>query len=191
MAASKSIAPEGLKQKVPEGFLFMVRNRWLLNAFFFGLIWFMAGGMSLRTGIAWILPGAVLGPILFFVGYPIISPLNIYRTPGAAYSDMTDLDARDPIARELVLLMQSVPARRFLIATGIKLSLLLSLVMIVIVAFWSRFLVWNTTDRESIGWVLALTATSAVGTLPIFGTELIHWSFQNWGNRHILIRSTN
>src|SRR5258706_7711020 len=171
----------------------MVQHRWPVNAFFVGVICFMAAGVSMRNGVGWILHGTALGPLLF-VGYPILFPLNIYRTPSAKYSGMTDLDKRDPTARQLVTLMRSAEARRFLFITAARLSGLLFLSMALIYSFRPQLLSWNLTwnlRNESFQWLLLTTFLFSIATLPIFAGELLLWSFQNWERRHSLFIRNN
>jgi hypothetical protein len=178
VAANKLRIPDELRGKIPGGLWYMVQIRWLVNFTFFVLSCFLLRGFNNRNGWIYFL-GAILSPILLAL-YLIVVPLNPYHTPAAKFSGMTNLDHRDPVARQLVNLMRSAAARRFLSRTAVMLAGLFLLSMSVVVALQRQPLIWSLSG-ESAAWFPLLILLSAVGTLPIYTVELLLWSFRNWG----------
>ncbi len=89
---------------------------------------------------------------------------------------MTEKDKRDPDARRLVELLESAAARRFLLRSALKLSVVLLAATVVGVAVYRPGLTWSIRLHQLGPCFVGVP----VGSLFILQFELLAWAFKNW-----------
>jgi hypothetical protein len=118
---------------------------------------------------------AILGPAGFALWY-IIFPLNPYRTMSAIREGMRDKDKTDPDAEELVALLRSSEARRFLVNRAWKLSLLFSVPMAIVSASLHTTPIW----RFGADCMVRIPLFLFVCLFVLFRMELLAWALKSW-----------
>jgi hypothetical protein len=118
---------------------------------------------------------AILGPAAFAMWY-IIFPLNPYRSMSAIREGMRDKDKTDPGAEELVALLKSSEARRFLLNRAWKLSLLFFVPMAIVSASLHKTPIW----RFGADCVVRIPLFLFVCLFVLFRMELLAWALRSW-----------
>jgi len=119
---------------------------------------------------------AGFGPEALAVWY-IVFPINPYRSMVAIRARMKDLDKNDPDAAELVALLKSSEARRFLLKTGWKLSSLFFVPMAISSLAMHRIPSWRVGADSAV----RIPAFLLICLFTLFRMELLAWALKNWG----------
>jgi hypothetical protein len=119
---------------------------------------------------------ASFGPVAFAVWY-IVFPMNPYRSIVAIREPMKDMDKTDPDAAELVALLESSEAHRFLLKTGWKLSSLFFVPMAIISFAMHKIPSWRIGADSAV----RIPAFFLICLFTLFRMELLAWALKNWG----------
>jgi hypothetical protein len=169
--AKKAQIPDELKERVPSTYIQFLERPVLMRLLVLGLQ--CVGFASRRNG--WIyFVGPLAAPVTAGFFYTIF-PFNPYRSRFAQYSQMDNLDRRDPAAKRLVDLLKSSGARSVLLRTGLSISASLIPAMAIIASIQRKPLAWSFD-----GWFWLVTFGCAALCLRAYEDALIHWAFQNW-----------
>jgi hypothetical protein len=120
---------------------------------------------------------ASLGPVSVAIWY-VVFPLNPYQSSTAIREGMKDMDDYDNDAKELVALLKSPGARRFLLNTAWKLSLLFMVPMAIISTLMHATPIW----RFGADCVVRIPAFAFLCLFILFRIELLAWALRNWDN---------
>lgn len=118
---------------------------------------------------------AGLGPVAVAIWY-IIFPINPYRSMTAIREGMRDKDKNDPDAMEVVALLKSAKARRFLLNRAWRLSFLFFIPMTIISVSRHITPIW----RFGADCVVRIPAFLLLCLFILFRIELLAWALKNW-----------
>ena len=118
---------------------------------------------------------ACLGRLQLLFWY-IVFPLNPYRCAAAIRERMKDKDKTDPDAKELVLLLKSPKAHRFLLNRAWKLSLLFVVPMAIISFTMHRIPTWRIGADS----LVRIPAFFFLSLFLLFRIEMLAWAIRNW-----------
>jgi len=118
---------------------------------------------------------AGIGPEAVAAWY-IIFPMNPYRSMTAIREGMRGKDKIDPDAKELVALLKSSEARRFLLSRAWKLSVLFFVPMAIISASLHKTPIW----RFGADCFVRIPAFLLLCLFILFRMELLAWALRNW-----------
>jgi hypothetical protein len=185
VAATKRLAkyefvPEALWGKFPNSWILMLEKSMRITGevtmllLSFLILYATLVGPPHRSEWIYLLT-ASLGPGILAVWY-IVFPLNPYQSMSAIREGMKDLDQRDQDAKQLVALLRSPEARRFLIERGLKLSLLFVVPMAIISAGLRMTPIW----RFSADCMVRIPFFIFVCLFVLFRIELLNWALRSW-----------
>jgi len=106
----------------------------------------------------------------------VLWPYNPYRGTWARLASMTDKDHVDADAQRLNQLLRSAEARRFLLRTSVKTSLMLFVAMTLLAV----------THRKSLNWMLVSPwlgqglIGGLIGAFIALKTQLLNWGVKRW-----------
>jgi len=118
---------------------------------------------------------ASLGPQAVAVWY-IVFAINPYRGTVAMRARIKDLDKSDPDAAELVALLKSSEAHRFLLKAGWKLSSLFFVPMVIISFAMHRIPTWRIGADAAV----RIPAFFLICLFTLFRMEFLAWALKNW-----------
>jgi hypothetical protein len=178
--ATRPLLPNELRRKVPPALYrgVQLKTFWILFGFGFCLLG-IYGNLVWppgRNGWQYLLCPVVCPMIVacLHIFFPFL--LNPYRSMSAKLSGMREKDKRDPDARRLVELLESAAARRFLLRSTLKLSVVLLATTVVGVAVYRPRLTWSIPLHQLGPCFVGVP----VGSLIILQFELLAWAFKNW-----------
>jgi len=168
--------PPQLKRKVPPGVYMFLEQRvfWspfgvLLAIFFLHGPWVGARDLNGYR----LLVGAVICPALVSLNYWIV-PFNPYQSFAARLAGMTNYGIGDPVIRRAPEIFASTAARRYLLTTSLRISGLLLLTNILIMAAQWRSIDW----RPYSPWFFPGILGGCIGSLITIATEYIAWGLR-------------
>ena len=177
---AKPLLPNELRRKVPPALYSGVQLKTFWTLFGFGVCLLGIYGNLVwppgRNGWQYLLCPVVcpMTVACLFMLFPFL--FNPYRSRFAKLSGMKDKDKRDPDARRLVELLESAAARRFLLRSALKLSVVLLATTVVGVAVYRPGLTWSIRLHQ----LGPCFAGVPLGSLLILQFELLAWAFKNW-----------
>ena len=177
-----AFVPEALWGKFPNSWVLMLdkSTRIVLGitvlSLGFLILYATLLGPPFRSDWAYLLT-AGLGPLAAAVWY-IIFPLNPYRGMSAIREGLKDLDKRDQDANKLVMHLKSLEARRFLLNTAWKVSVLFVVPMALISAGMGKVPTWHFGADCAV----RIPAFLFICMFIFFRIGLLSWSLKSWGN---------
>lgn len=118
---------------------------------------------------------ALLGPVAVAIWY-IVFPMNPYRSLSAIREGMKNMDEHEHDAKEFVALLKSPGARRFLLNTAWKLSLLFFVPMAILSALMHMTPIW----RFGADCVVRIPAFLFICLFVLFRMEILAWGLKSW-----------
>jgi hypothetical protein len=172
--------PKPLRSKFPIAWILMLENKWntrIVLEINLLVLSFLILYATILDRSEWIyLLTASFGPEAVAFWY-IVFPMNPYRSMPAIRERMKDMDKTDPDAAELVALLKSSEAHRFLLKTGWKLSSLFFVPMAIISFAMHRVPTWRIGADSAV----RIPAFFLMCLFILFRMELLAWALKNWG----------